>query len=169
MGQTGKAQRMKPQASATSGFASYNEICTIRIELLETDPLIWRVVEVPTSITLKVLHDIIQITMGWFDCHLWRFMIGELSYGPPMPGTEGDTGSRDATKVRLRDVLGTGKTIIDYLYDFGDSWEHRLTVTDIRQGDPDVSYPHLCRRRTGRSARRLRRHSRLLCHARRHG
>jgi hypothetical protein len=29
--------------------------------------LIWRQVEVPTSITLKVLHDIIQIVMGWFD------------------------------------------------------------------------------------------------------
>jgi len=26
--------------------------------------LIWRQVEVPTSITLKVLHDIIQIVMG---------------------------------------------------------------------------------------------------------
>ena len=47
----------------------------------------------------------------------------------------------DASKVRLRDVLGPRKTTIDYLYDFGDSWEHRLTVTDIRAGDPDLSYP----------------------------
>jgi hypothetical protein len=36
-----------------------NEIATVRIELRYTDPLIWRQVEVPTSITLKVLHDII--------------------------------------------------------------------------------------------------------------
>jgi Plasmid pRiA4b ORF-3-like protein len=142
MRQTGNAQRVKLRASATSGFESYNEICTIRIELLETDPLIWRVVEVPTSITLKVLHDIIQIVLGWFDCHLWRFTIGGLSYGPPMPGNQRDAAPRDATKVRLRDVLDPGTTMIDYLYDFGDSWKHRLTVTDIRQGDPDVSYPH---------------------------
>jgi hypothetical protein len=33
------------------------------------------------------------------------------------------------------------RTIISYLYDFGDSWEHRLTVTGVRPGDPDVSYP----------------------------
>jgi Plasmid pRiA4b ORF-3-like protein len=35
----------------------------VRIELRYTDPLIWRHVEVPTSITLKVLHDIIQAVM----------------------------------------------------------------------------------------------------------
>jgi hypothetical protein len=42
---------------------SVNEIATVRIELRHTDPLIWRQVEVPTSITLKVLHDIIQAVM----------------------------------------------------------------------------------------------------------
>jgi hypothetical protein len=42
-----------------TGSDSVNEIATVRIELRHTDPLIWRQVEVPTSITLKVLHDII--------------------------------------------------------------------------------------------------------------
>jgi len=44
----------------------------------------------------------------------------------------------DAAKVRFRNVLRPRKTTIDYLYDFGDCWEHRLTVTDIRTGDPDL-------------------------------
>jgi transposase len=35
---------------------------------------------------------------------------------------------RMAAKVRLRDVLKPRKTIIDYTYDFGDSWEQRLKV-----------------------------------------
>jgi hypothetical protein len=43
--------------------------------------------------------------------------------------------------LRLRDVLKPGRTIIDYTYDFGDCWEHRLTVTDVRAGQPGVSYP----------------------------
>ncbi len=60
---------------------SFSEIATVRIELRDTDPLIWREVEVPR------------------------------------------------------------KTTIDYLYDFGDSWEHRLTVTGIRQGESGVAYP----------------------------
>jgi hypothetical protein len=43
--------------------------------------------------------------------------------------------------VRLRDVLKPGTTTIGYLYDFGDSWEHRLTVADVRIGDPGATYP----------------------------
>ena len=31
--------------------------------------------------------------------------------------------------------------MLDYTYDFGDSWEHRLTVTDVRPGEPDTAYP----------------------------
>jgi hypothetical protein len=48
----------------TAASDRFNEIATIHIELRHTDPLIWRQVEVPTSITLKVLHDIIQAVMG---------------------------------------------------------------------------------------------------------
>lgn len=46
-----------------------------------------------------------------------------------------------ASKVRLRDVLNPRKTVIDYIYDFGDGWEHRLTVTNVRAGEPGISYP----------------------------
>jgi hypothetical protein len=120
---------------------SFNQIATIRIELRHTDPVIWRKVEVPTSVTLKVLHDIVQAVMGWFNYHLWEFTIDKRRYGLPMDEDWGATPRVKATKVRLRDILKPRKTIIDYLYDFGDSWEHRLTVTDVRQGEPGISYP----------------------------
>jgi hypothetical protein len=120
---------------------SFNEIATVRIELRDTDPLIWRQVEVPTSITLKVLHDIVQAVMGWFDYHLWEFTIGKQRFGQPMDGDRGTEPRIEAAKVRLRDVLKSRQTSIDYIYDFGDSWEHRLTVTDVRAGEPGVSYP----------------------------
>jgi hypothetical protein len=120
---------------------SINEIATIRIELRDTDPLIWREVDVPTSITLKVLHDVIQAVMGWFDHHLWEFTIGKQRYGLPMDEDWGTAPRKEASKVRLRDVLKPRKTVIDYIYDFGDSWEHRLTVTKVRAGNPQTSYP----------------------------
>lgn len=122
-----------------------DEIVTVRIELRGTDPPIWRQVEVPTSITLKILHDVVQAAMGWFDCHLWEFTVDRQRYGPPMGQDEGrDWGMdprRDAAKVRLRDVLRPRRTTIDYLYDFGDSWEHRLIVTKVRQGESGIGYP----------------------------
>ena len=74
---------MSPPGSRAA-FDAFSEIATVRIELRDTDPVIWRQVEVPTSITLKVLHDIIQAAMGWFDCHLWEFTIDTRRYGLPM-------------------------------------------------------------------------------------
>ena len=70
-------------AGSKAAFDSFNEIVTVRIELRDSDPLIWRQIEVPTSITLKVLHDIIQAAMGWFDYHLWEFTIAKRRYGLP--------------------------------------------------------------------------------------
>jgi hypothetical protein len=130
---------MRPAGKTASD--SFNEIATVRIELVGSDPLIWREVEVPTSVTLKVLHDIIQIVMGWFDYHLWEFTIGKQRYGLPMDEDWGTEPRIEAGKVRLRDVLKPRKTAIDYLYDFGDGWEHRLTVTGVRAGQAGVSYP----------------------------
>ena len=74
---------MSPPGSRAA-FDSFSEIATVRIELRDTDPVIWPQVEVPTSITLKVLHDIIQAAMGWFDCHVWEFAIDKRRYGLPM-------------------------------------------------------------------------------------
>lgn len=130
---------MSPSRKSPSD--SVNEIASVRIELRHSDPLIWRMVEVPTSITLKVLHDVIQAAMGWFDDHLWEFTIGKQGYGLPMDEDWGTAPRMEASKVRLREVLKPRKTVIDYLYDFGDSWEHRLTVTDVRTGSSEASYP----------------------------
>jgi hypothetical protein len=131
------------KASATASADSVNEICSVRVELLGSDPLIWRELEVPTSTTFRVLHDIIQIVMGWFDYHLWEFSIGERRYGPRDPDDDDMPSTANAATVRLRDVLKRGRTVIRYVYDFGDYWENRLTVSKIRQGDPGVSYPRM--------------------------
>jgi hypothetical protein len=128
-------------SSKTPPSGAVNEIATVRIELRDTDPVIWREVEVPTSITLQVLHDIIQAAMGWDDSHLWEFMIDKQRYGVPMDEDWETAPRKPASKVRLSEVLRPRKTTIDYIYDFGDSWEHRLTVSRVRAGDADITYP----------------------------
>lgn len=127
--------------TARRAIDSFSEIATLRIELKDTDPPIWREVEVPTSITLKVLHDIVQVTMGWLDYHLWEMVIDGQTYGLPMEEDWGTAPRKVAERVRLRDVITSGTSRIDYTYDFGDSWEHTLTVGDVRAGDPGTSYP----------------------------
>jgi hypothetical protein len=40
------------------------------IVLADSDPLIWRRIQVPASYSFWDLHIAIQDAMGWFDCHL---------------------------------------------------------------------------------------------------
>lgn len=98
-------ERLCQTGGMNKAIVSFNEIATVRIELRDSNPLIWREVEVPTSITLKTLHDIIQVAMGWFDCHLWEFTIAKRRYGLPVDEDWGTEPRADAGKVRLRDVL----------------------------------------------------------------
>lgn len=120
---------------------SFLQIATLRIDLKDSDPPIWRLVEVPTSVTLKVLHDIVQAAMGWFDYHLWEMRIGGQTYGIPTDDDWGSAPCKDGTRIRLRDVLAPGTTTIAYSYDFGDDWQHALTLSDVRQGDAAIAYP----------------------------
>jgi pRiA4b ORF-3-like protein len=120
---------------------SFTEIATARIELKDTDPPIWREVEVPTSITLKVLHDIIQATIGWMDYHLWEFVIDGRTYGLPDDEDWATAPRKEAAKVRLRDVLKPGETVITYTYDFGDEWVHEISIRDIRPATPASAIP----------------------------
>src|SRR5512133_3509692 len=137
------------------------EIATVRIELRGSDPAIWRQVDVPTAITLKGLHDIVQAAMGWLDCHLWEFTVDRRRYGLPMDEDWGTQPRGSAGKVRLREVLKPRRTTIDYLYDL------RLlgASLDRQRHPPWRAGPRLSplrRRRAQRPARGLRRHPRLL-------
>jgi hypothetical protein len=94
------------------------------------------------------LHEIIQAAMGWLDYHLWEFTVGERRLGPSIEEGWETAPSEEAAKVTLREVLNPGNrhdrfrtTKIGYVYDFGDNWHHRLTVSHVRGGEPGVAYP----------------------------
>jgi hypothetical protein len=121
---------------------SFTEIATLRIELKDSDPPIWRVTELQTSITFKVLHDIVQAAIGWLDYHLWELVID----GKTWPSLDDDWGTappKIAARTRLRDLLALGTTRIDYTYDFGDNGGYSLIVSDVPTGDPGAAYPRL--------------------------
>lgn len=113
----------------------------MRIELVDSDPLIWREVEVPTGITLTTLHQIVQAAMGWCDYHLWEFRVGGKTYGPPMDQDWGMGPRQEAAKTLLANVLRPGRTVIGYTYDMGDDWAHKLVVSNIRAAEEKISYP----------------------------
>jgi hypothetical protein len=118
-----------------------HEIATMRIELIGSSPLIWRELEVPTSITLKTLHEVIQAAMGWGGMHPWEFVIMGNYYGLVLDEDYRDEPVIDALKKNLYDVLGLTGTIIEYAYDFADDWRVRLIFSNLRKADPTVRYP----------------------------
>ena len=102
------------------------DLLLLHIELKWIEPAIWRRVVVPETITLGRLHSVIQIAMGWEGGHLHEFEIAGENYGIPDPDGWGPPVNPEARKTLIK-ALQRRKTF-HYLYDFGDSWDHRIKV-----------------------------------------
>jgi hypothetical protein len=106
--------------------------------------LVMRRVEVPLDIKLSDLHLVLQAVMPWWNYHLYEFRVQGVGWGIPDPdGSFGDD-PRNARKATLRGVLEeTGAKSLDYLYDFGDGWEHKIEIERIEEPETGIVYPRL--------------------------
>jgi len=57
------------------------EIYQLKIRLLGIRPMIWRRVLAPASTTLRELHGVLQVAMGWEGIHLFLFDVYAVRYG----------------------------------------------------------------------------------------
>jgi len=99
-------------------------VVQLRVQLREVVPTVWRRLLVPGSVRLAKLHDIFQAAMGWTDCHLHSFRIGDALYGTQVDDYDDEL---DEKSVTVMQVL-RGQRRFVYEYDFGDSWEHDVVV-----------------------------------------
>jgi Plasmid pRiA4b ORF-3-like protein len=106
---------------ATKRVDAAQNIYQIKVTLLGTKPPIWRRLLVPASLTLNQLHNVLQIAMGWQNCHMHEFRIGRRYFGEPSPeeGLMGVTPTEDERKVCLPAVLGKVGAKMIYTYDMG--------------------------------------------------
>jgi hypothetical protein len=102
----------------------------LKVSLVGAKPAIWRRILVQPQLTLGQLHDILQIVMGWEDCHLHRFT-GQGQAFSDAESCEHLSACRDESKVLLTDVLPRIKDSISYEYDFGEGWEHLIILEKI--------------------------------------
>src|SRR5215470_11224510 len=76
------------QAEDTYPMTTSKEIVRLKITLDDVKPTVMRRVEVPVSITLDRLHEIIQAIMPWENSHLHAFylrLIDGPRWAPPSP------------------------------------------------------------------------------------
>ena len=117
-----------------------NSVFQLKIALDYLKPQIWRRVEVPDC-TLDVLHEVIQRAMPWNSSHLWCFIVGKTRYIDPefMDFPE----DRPATIATLGYLHASGVKKFKYEYDFGDGWEHLVTIEKVVTREAEVKYPRV--------------------------
>lgn len=113
----------------------------IRVGLVDTEPPVWRCLDLPSDLHLDRLHLVLQAAMGWMDVHLHAFWL-EADGRQAVFETDGDEAASCGIHegdVRLDQVLSEPGDCINYDYDFGDGWEHVVTLEKVlTEGEPGV-------------------------------
>jgi hypothetical protein len=116
------------------------------IILLNTDPLVWRRVQVPESYSFWDLHVAIQDAMGWDDYHLHEFVLvdpykGRVKrIGIPDDEMPDERPCLAGWKVPIERFFPDGTVPVRYHYDFGDNWDHTVEFEGMVSAD-DGAYP----------------------------
>jgi hypothetical protein len=105
--------------------------CVLRASIKETRPPIWRELIVPADYTLGDLHGILQIAFGWENDHMHSFTVNSVEYGMTAMDFGYENNMADEDGICLGDLNLRPNQKFSYLYDFGDSWEHEIRVSEI--------------------------------------
>ncbi|MFN2427913.1 MAG: plasmid pRiA4b ORF-3 family protein [Candidatus Binatia bacterium] len=117
------------------------------VVLGETDPVVWRRIEVPERYSFWDLHVAIQDAMGWQDYHLHEFAVVHPKrkrlerIGIPDDEFMDEKPSLAGWKVRVSDYVHRSMPPMLYTYDFGDDWRHVLFYEETWSAEDSVSYP----------------------------
>jgi len=120
-------------------------VLAVRVELVDSEPEIWRQLEVRSSLTLDQVHQILQTAFSWEDMHLHRFTADD-PFAPLRP-VDGEipealqwlprqeceeSADRPEEDFSLDQLLALAAGAAFYEYDFGESWLHRLKLVSQR-------------------------------------
>ena len=109
-------------------------VLQIKVWLIGISPMVWRRVLVPAAFTLRELHGVIQVAMGWEGFHLFQFCLRAVRYG----SSELSAPSPDVTLAALR--LRKGARFI-YEYDLNIPWRHEVRIEDRLAPEAGKTYP----------------------------
>ena len=120
----------------------------LKVVLIGSKLSIWRRLQVPGNANLGWLHAVLQVAVGWTNSHLHHFFVGEVRYSDPR--FDDDMGidvepDPDEAKVTLAQAVPNEHGFrFGYEYDFGDSWEHEITVEKALPSDITTTAVAIC-------------------------
>ena len=113
---------ISPEGSSEGSQGIYQ----LKVTLRDSDPPIWRRFEVSHDLTLRKLHNLLQVVMGWENEHLYDFYKGR---------------ERLSKSLMLFQAASRARSKFIYLYDMGDSWEHEIVVEKVLKDREGKSHP----------------------------
>ena len=84
----------RPRTETALSSADAEAIVQVKVWLLGISPMVWRRVLVPATFTLRELHGVIQVAMGWEGIHLYDFCLARRALR--LVGAVGVVAGRDA-------------------------------------------------------------------------
>lgn len=126
-----RPKQPQPGENPTPTATDANAIVQVKVWLLGVSPMVWRRVLVRSSCTLRELHGVFQVAMGW---DLYQFCLRAACYG----SWELSASSPEVTLVALQ--LGKGARFL-YEYDLNIPWRHEVRVEGRLLPEAGKAYP----------------------------
>lgn len=128
------------------------KIYTLRVDLRDSHPPIWRRFEARSDISLETLHLAIQGAFDWANYHLYRFSLGHPfdrqseMFLCQWDADEGEEEGLFVEDVYLDETLQQPGDRLDYVYDFGDNWGLKIKLEAVRDlhSEDEGKRPIIC-------------------------
>jgi len=116
------------------------DIARLRVTVDDVAPAVVRRVEVPLAMRLDDLHFVLQIAIGWQNCHPFEFRVGDQAWG--LIDRDAESNPLPAEGATLADLHARGSTF-RYGYVFGEDWQHTVEIEVVVTAEAGAVYPRL--------------------------
>ena len=107
----------------------------LRVSLLGAEPVVWRRILVPEDADLPLIHIVLQMAMGWENCHLHEFVSADRKRYGVVDEVEPQSGMLDEAQYLLTDLVSEPGDRCLYIYDFGDDWVHEIVLEAVSEAE----------------------------------
>src|SRR5690625_4556711 len=127
-------------------------IYEFRITLKNVGEPVWRDIQIAGNASFYDLHLVIQHTFDWMDSHLHSYFptrrdgqrVERVEIAPDLSEEIDSTfilNKYIETDEKIADWFLVTKDKANYIYDFGDHWEHEIVLRKILHREKDIIYP----------------------------
>jgi Plasmid pRiA4b ORF-3-like protein len=111
---------------------------TLRVSLRVVEPTVWRRIVVPSGNQAAPVRPLAGGGDGWEGYHLHSFDIAGWQFGT---SDEDADQVIDERRVAVKQILSPVASAVQWVYDFGDGWEHDVVAEASEEPSASVRYP----------------------------